>query len=79
MPAQLRNAAGLTHEIHMPLVDLAHATRESKQRLYQRRHLPEVKAGKKAVVDRHASRLTPTARARKSVGTTDAQQLGFDF
>ena len=39
-----------------PLVDLAQATREAKQLLHSRRQTDEVKAAKKAVVDKHASR-----------------------
>jgi deoxyribodipyrimidine photo-lyase len=66
-----------------PVVDLAQATREAKQRLHSRRQTDEVKAAKKSVVDKHASRKNwskqPSAR-RTSVATpTDKQQLGFDF
>jgi deoxyribodipyrimidine photo-lyase len=79
MPDHLRASIGLTHEIQTPLVDLANATRESKQRLHQRRQSPDVKAGKKAVVDRHASRQLKPARPPKSNSPSHSNQLGFDF
>jgi deoxyribodipyrimidine photo-lyase len=78
--------------IAQPLVDLAQATREAKQLLHSRRQTDEVKAAKKAVVDKHASRKnwgtrtgarnTPTRKAtRASADNTQAAkaQLGFDF
>jgi len=68
-----------------PLVDLASATREAKHRIHERRRDPEVKAGKKAVVDKHASRqgfrklknpsLEPSSRAKQ----ISDKQMGFDF
>lgn len=66
-----------------PMVDLAQATREAKRLLHSRRQTDEVKAAKKAVVDKHASRKNWVRRSsyrRTSVATsTDKQQLGFDF
>jgi len=67
-----------------PVVDLAQATREAKQRLHSRRQTDEVKAAKKAVVDKHASRKnwgSRSATSRRSPAPTKAekQQLGFDF
>jgi deoxyribodipyrimidine photo-lyase len=66
-----------------PVVDLAQATREAKQWLHSRRQTDEVKAAKKAVVDKHASRKNWGKRLstrRPSVATpTEQQQLGFDF
>jgi deoxyribodipyrimidine photo-lyase len=67
-----------------PVVDLAQATREAKQLLHSRRQTDEVKAAKKAVVDKHASRKnwgTRSATSRRSPAATQAgkQQLGFDF
>jgi deoxyribodipyrimidine photo-lyase len=67
-----------------PVVDLAQATREAKQLLHSRRQTDEVKAAKKAVVDKHASRKnwgTRSATSRRSTASTqtDKQQLGFDF
>jgi deoxyribodipyrimidine photo-lyase len=44
------------HRLPVPVVDLEAATRESKRRLYDRRSDADVKAGKKAIVEKHASR-----------------------
>ena len=66
-----------------PLVDLAQATREAKQRLHSRRQTDEVKAAKKAVVDKHASRknwgVRPKASRASAAQQTGKEQLGFDF
>jgi deoxyribodipyrimidine photo-lyase len=73
-----------------PVVDLGPATHEAKQLLHSRRQTDEVKAAKKAVVDKHASRKnwgTSSRRTppRKATGASadHAQaakaQLGFDF
>jgi deoxyribodipyrimidine photo-lyase len=63
-----------------PVVELAQATREAKQRLHARRQNDDVKAGKKAVVDKHASRKpsgrSPTAAPKAAASKL---QLGFDF
>ena len=66
--------------ILQPVVELAQATREAKQRLHARRQNAEVKAGKKAVVDKHASRK-PTVQRKSAAPPNEAakQQLGFDF
>lgn len=44
------------NRLPVPVVDLEAATRESKRRLYDRRSDAEVKAGKKSVIEKHASR-----------------------
>ena len=63
-----------------PIVDLASATRESKQRLHARRQSTDVKAGKKAVIDKHASRKTMHTRKKTLPQQSPVkQQLGFDF
>ena len=80
MPAHMQANAGRSIEITQPLVDLATATREAKQRLHARRQTPDVKAGKKAVIDKHASRKTMHFRKKVSTQQTPSQQqLGFDF
>jgi deoxyribodipyrimidine photo-lyase len=79
MPQQLK-ASDSSIEIPVPLVDLAMATRTSKQMLHARRQHSEVKAGKKAVVEKHAS--PKTFRKRPVAATQKPQksnQLGFDF
>ena len=66
--------------ITQPLVDLATATRTSKQQLHARRQTTEVKAGKRAVIEKHASRKTLHSRKKASMTqTADTQQIGFDF
>jgi deoxyribodipyrimidine photo-lyase len=67
-------------DITQPVVELAQATREAKQRLHARRQNAEVKAGKKAVVDKHASRK-PMVQRKSAATSNEAakQQLGFDF
>jgi deoxyribodipyrimidine photo-lyase len=80
MPPNLQMSSGLSAEPIQPVVDLADATRTAKQRLHARRQQADVKAGKKAVIEKHASRKTlknrPVSSASKAVTT---QQLGFDF
>jgi deoxyribodipyrimidine photo-lyase len=80
LPAELKNHPMLSGQLVEPLVDLATATRASKQSLYERRKTPEVVEGKKAVVNRHASRK-PMHSRKKSVANQqcDVNQLGFDF
>lgn len=80
MPEHLKNNAPLSGQIIKPIVDLASATRASKQRLHARRQTPDVIAGKKAVVDKHASRKTVHSR-KKALNRQriNESQLGFDF
>lgn len=72
-----------TSTLPHPLIDLAQATREAKQRLHSRRQTDAVKAAKKAVVDKHASRQNWGGRSNASrtsaTKQTDKHQLGFDF
>lgn len=82
MPQPVQTHAGvqLGVDVAQPVVDLAQATREAKQQLHSRRQTPEVKAGKKSVVDKHASRKTlPTRKAKPTASQAAKQQLGFDF
>ena len=80
MPPNLQMSSGLSAEPIQPVVELADATRTAKQRLHARRQQSDVKAGKRAVIEKHASRKTvkkrPVASASKAAVT---QQLGFDF
>jgi deoxyribodipyrimidine photo-lyase len=82
MSHQLQLNAGVqtSADIAQPVVELAQATREAKQRLHARRQNAEVKAGKKAVVDKHASRK-PMVQRKSAEAPNEAakQQLGFDF
>ena len=80
MPEKQKNNLVLSGHIVEPLVDLAAATRESKQRLYAVRKKPEIIEGKKAVIDKHASRKSMQSR-KKLISTrrVNESQLGFDF
>jgi deoxyribodipyrimidine photo-lyase len=70
MPPEVQRHCGLTvgsrpdDDIPLPVVDLAEATRTSKAALHARRAEPGVKAGKKAIVDKHASRKHGTGQQR---------------
>ena len=82
MPIELQHSVGIKpgSELATPMVDLALATKESKHRLHARRNTTEVRNGKEAVIEKHASRKTPR-RASKAqpTKTSSQQQLGFDF
>ena len=67
-------------DIPQPIVEIAVATKLSKDRLYARRNLSEVRAGKKSVIDKHASRAKRTDRNNSRVKTTEASpQLTLEF
>jgi deoxyribodipyrimidine photo-lyase len=67
-------------DIPQPIVDLAIATKASKDRLHARRNLSDVRAGKKSVIDKHASRAKMTDRKSSRVKTTEASpQLTLEF
>ena len=80
IPNEQKNNAAIKGQIVEPLVDLAAATRESKQRLYARRKQPETIDGKKAVIEKHASRQSRQSR-KKAISSQELneKQLGFDF
>jgi deoxyribodipyrimidine photo-lyase len=81
MPENVRHLAGDRQDFHIPSppIELAIATREAKARLHSRRQQEDVKAGKKAVIEKHASqkRLASTPSKRKVQQVSS--QLGFDF
>jgi deoxyribodipyrimidine photo-lyase len=82
MPVELQHSVGvkLGFELASPIVDLATATRESKAKLHALRKTSEVRKGKEAVIEKHASRKTPhRATKAKSIKTNSDQQLGFNF
>ena len=58
MPDEVQRQLNLKSgvDVAQPVVDLSQATQVAKQRLYARRHSDEVKAGKQAVIEKHASR-----------------------
>jgi deoxyribodipyrimidine photo-lyase len=80
MPQRELTDATQMPEIVTPLVDLAAATKTAKHRVHERRRDPEVKAGKKAIVEKHASRQGFRSMKKPAKEqTTDTQQMGFDF
>jgi len=82
MPPEIQADSGVRvgTEIAQPVVELTQATREAKQQLHSRRQTAEVRAGKKAVLEKHASRKTLGKRKASTTETqTSKQQLGFDF
>ncbi len=82
MPEQVQRNSGVQvgDDIAQPVIELAQAIREAKQRLHGRRQTADVQAGKKAVVEKHASRKKmrhPKRPATENAATK--QQLDFDF
>ena len=77
--AEIQNAKA-DREVMRPIVDTQAATRLAKQRLHERRRDPEVKAGKMAVVEKHASRQNSNRKRKTSSEAVQSQkQMGFDF
>lgn len=76
LPESLQQRYGLRvgHELPAPIVDLEPATRLARQRLFERRGQPEVRAGKAAVISRHGSRQRPAARSRTTAARAAARQ-----
>ena len=63
-----------------PLVDLSIATRHAKDRIHDRRRHPEVKQGKAAVVEKHASRRMPGVTPKRTrAAARPSTQLNLDF
>ena len=80
MPPEVQRHCGLTvgEDIPVPLVDLGEATRRAKAALHARRADPDVKAGKGAVIQKHASRRV-TQPQRRAKSAPPSTQLGWDF
>ncbi len=80
MPGHELSHAAASADMPQPLLDLATATRTAKQRLHERRQHTDVKAGKQAVVEKHASRKLIRKRPSSAMKQAEATpQLGFDF
>ena len=82
MTPEIQDHLGLQGEsrIIKPIVHLEDAIRNAKDRLHSRKKSPSVKAGKEAVIQKHASRSNSIKRrmGKKEKGTNH-QQLGFEF
>ena len=76
MPASVQQQCGVVvgKDIPVPLVDVEAEIRINKARLYARKQQPSVRAGKSAVITKHASRGTTQARRQRTarVGSTSA-------
>mgnify|MGYP001627115541 CR=1 FL=1 len=81
MPAAVQKACGvqLGQDWPQPLVDLEAATRTAKQRLYDRRSQPGVRAARADIVQRHGSRRRPTGSAPAASAASAGQQLRLDW
>ncbi len=67
-------------DIPKPLVDIVIATKISKNRLHALRNLSETRAGKKSVIDKHASRTKRTERKSSTIKAKDTSaQLTLKF
>lgn len=74
--------AGAEFDIPEPVVDLQTATREAKAKLHGLRAQAQVKAGKAAIVEKHASRATrpgTAAKRQKVTSSTANPQIALDF
>jgi len=69
----------LSASIAIPAVELTLATRESKDKLHALRKTQSVRAGKEAVIDKHASRKTLRQPIKSKSAKFDSAQLGFNF
>jgi deoxyribodipyrimidine photo-lyase len=74
MPESVQAACGVRvgHDIPLPVVDLATATREAKARLHGLRAQPDVKAAKAAIVDKHGSRKGMPGRTLRTADGHEA-------
>ena len=81
MPESLLQQHGLTgnQDIFQPRVDLDESTRVAKKRLFALRAQPEIKAGKAAIVEKHASRKKSTKVAAKNKSPPPNNQQTFEF
>ena len=80
MPKQASKDLTQGPDILTPLIDISTATKTAKHRLHERRRDPEVKAGKKAVIEKHASRQGFSKSKKPSAKQAiHDKQMGFDF
>ena len=63
-----------------PLLDLSIATRHAKNRLHERRRLAEVRQGRQAIVEKHASRRHSNGRRQRDRSADRySEKLDLDF
>jgi deoxyribodipyrimidine photo-lyase len=82
MPPSVQAQCGVVVGTHWPepVVDLPAATRSAKALLHTRRNTPQVREGKQAIIEQHASRRVtqPTQRRRTPPAHQDPQ-TALDF
>ena len=86
MPPDVQRACGVEVgvDIPIPVVELDTATREAKARLFAVRAQPQVRAAKRAIVEKHGSRqgnhdrARSPSRAKKTSLPATVQQLELD-
>jgi deoxyribodipyrimidine photo-lyase len=82
MTQEVQNNLGIYvgKDIPEPLVDIAMATKISKNRLHDRRNLSETRDGNKLVIDKHASRARRSEHKNLKVKVKDtSSQLTLEF
>lgn len=81
MPIDVQQRCGviLGQDIALPCVNLEQASRDAKARLYAVRARPEVRAGKAAIVEKHASRLLRQPARNQPSPAAQSSQQSFDF
>ena len=87
MPPDVQRACGVEVgvDIPIPVVELDTATREAKARLFAVRAQPQVRAAKRAIVEKHGSRqgnhdrARSPSRAKKTSLPAAVQQLELDW
>ena len=87
MPPDVQRACGVEVgvDIPIPVVELETATREAKARLFAVRAQPQVRAAKRAIVEKHGSRqgnhdrARSPSRAKKTSLPAAVQQLELDW
>ena len=70
---------GAPNKVAVAVVDLATATREAKAKLFGLRAQPEVRAGKAAIVEKHASRKKTTTTRTQAKLNRSNKQHAFEF
>jgi deoxyribodipyrimidine photo-lyase len=81
MPQSLLAQHGLTggQDIFQPRVDLDDSTREAKKKLFALRAQPAIKAGKAAIIEKHASRKKTSRVSTKNKPQAPNNQQTFEF
>ena len=76
--AQARCGVRVGHDVAVPLVDLAGATKAAKARVHALRNQEPVRSAKAAIVEKHGSRLVRRTAGRRQQPFTSPQQ-SLDF